>query len=428
MIGRRTPLRESMERSRRFLGISERLPEPSGLKPTLADAIAERARLRGEARTTARLGLIDDGPTPLERLSILSGEDNYADVVHERIAAMRENIRNSPIIESADPGEWRNPEVPAWVYGADAQADVHRDPLVPVWREVLEGSQSAYPAEPLGEAELGTTQLAAAPASVAAAGFWPPLMPRRAGMSLREWQAGPCNLMATQAANEVLDHPASRLNPLLVSGPSGSGKSHLLRAMGEGLSAGLLDRDIRLITAETFPGPDLPSGWDDLLMRCGALMIDDVDRIIARPGNADALGRVIAWAGDVGAQVLLTSTRPLAAESVPMGPLRQRLAASVHISMGMPSAETLVLMMRRFALTRGLNLTDEQLFEIARRARNEWGRARALFETVALAMEAGTALIGAAEVGILLDGGELADAEIEVELAESSADLGARIV
>ena len=95
----RTPLRDAMERSRRFLGESERKrPLPEG-KSTLLDNMSIRERARAEARFAARHDLPANAPSPLERLSILSGDDSdYAETVHARLEAMRGRIlEDSPL-------------------------------------------------------------------------------------------------------------------------------------------------------------------------------------------------------------------------------------------------------------------------------------------------------------------------------------------
>ena len=95
----------------------------------------------------------------------------------------------------------------------------------------------------------------------------------------------------------------------------------MLWAIGESLHSGIPDRDVRLITAETFP-EHLPDGWDDLLLHASTVLIDDADRILMRPSGAANLANVVGWAIDIGSQVILTSSRRLAADSLPLGRLR----------------------------------------------------------------------------------------------------------
>ncbi|MDP6900036.1 MAG: DnaA/Hda family protein [Candidatus Thalassarchaeaceae archaeon] len=430
--GRRTEFREAMERSRRFLGRSERQNDtPSDDRSsTLLEHVSIRQRASAEARFAAKHELPTDAPGPLERLSILSGDDtDYAETVHARLEAMRGRIlESSPLDLEATPSELPL-DTPRWVVGEDSNQEI--DQTVPIWREVLNHQRNLKPLEPLGEAELGSPQvIASRPASTSAAhaGFWPPLLTSRQGYNFSEWQHGPSNRMATQAANEIIDYPGTRLNPLLIHGGSGTGKSHLLWSVGDVLYTGLPDRDVRLVTAETFPAESLPSGWDDTLMQASALLIDDADRIIRRPGGVEMLAKMVGWAIDIGAQVLLTSSRRLAADSLPIGRLRQALASGVHVELGTPSDDTLLLYLRRKSLSRGISLTDPQLRVIVGRSRGEWSRTKADFEAVCLALEAGAELLGPEDVTALLSGEEPPMRDSEIETVLDADSIGARIV
>ena len=425
----RTPLRDAMERSRRFLGKSEHdAPAVEG-KSTLLDHVSIRERARAHARFAERHDLPTDAPSPLDRLSILSGDDGeYAETVHARLAAMRGRIlEDSPLdidseISNLPAG------TPRWVVGeADHES---RDAVVPIWREVLDQHRGLNPSDSLGEVELGSPQindLGPAPASMEHAGYWPPYLTERPGLDFSSWQQGPSNRIATQAANEVIDYPSRRLNPLLIYGGSGTGKSHLLWAVGESLHSGIPDRDVRLITAETFP-EHLPDGWDDLLLHASSLLIDDADRILMRPTGPTNLGNIVGWAIDIGAQVILTSSRRLAADSMPIGRLRQAIASGVHVELGAPSEATMLLMLRRNTLTRGISLTDPQLQVIISRSRGQWSRAKADFETVCLALESGALLMGATDVRELLSGEPPTIIETEVESPMDTDARGAQIV
>ena len=425
----RTPLRDAMERSRRFLGESIRESTGPEGKSTLLDHVSIRERARAEARFAARHDLPANAPSPLERLSILSGDEtDYADTVHARLEAMRGKIlEDSPL--NLDPrGSDLPPGTPRWVTGVDGPGT--RDPVVPIWREVLDQHRGLNPAEPLGGAELGTPQITdsgPAPSSMEYAGYWPPYLTDRPGLDFGTWQEGPSNRIATQAGNEVIDYPGRRLNPLLIHGTSGTGKSHLLWAIGESLHTSMIDRDVRLITAETFP-EHLPDGWDDLLLYASSLLIDDADRILMRPSGAANLANIVGWAIDIGAQVILTSSRRLAAESLPIGRLRQAVSSGVHVELGTPSEATMLLMLRRNTLSRGVSLTDPQLQVIVSRSRGQWSRLKADFETVCLALDSGALLMGAADVRTLLSGEQpnLPDSVDEVGMDTDSR--GAQIV
>ena len=64
---------------------------------------------------------------------------------------------------------------------------------------------------------------------------WPPLLVFNEQYDWRNWQVGPENRMVTTAAREVLQHTGTRMNPLLVIGPAGCGKSHFCKSLVEKL-------------------------------------------------------------------------------------------------------------------------------------------------------------------------------------------------
>ena len=63
----RTPLRDAMERSRRFLGESSRESSTPEGKSTLLNHLSIREHARAEARFAARHELPANAPSPLER-------------------------------------------------------------------------------------------------------------------------------------------------------------------------------------------------------------------------------------------------------------------------------------------------------------------------------------------------------------------------
>ncbi|MEC9090785.1 MAG: DnaA/Hda family protein [Candidatus Thermoplasmatota archaeon] len=423
----RSNLKDAMERSRRYLGQSQREETTADVKSTLLDHISIRARARAEAKFAERFDLPQDAPSPLERLSILGGGSDYGDIVQSRLEAMRERISDSSPMDIGSEISDISPDIPRWVVGEDAGDSI--DPVIPLWREVLDQHRKISPSEPLDESELGSSQVGVKgpfPSSDNS-GYWPPYLTERPEFDFTRWQEGPSNRIATQAASEVIDYPGRRLNPLLIHGKAGSGKSHLLWAIGESLHAGISDRDVRLITAETFP-EHLPDGWDDLLLHASSLLIDDADRIVMRPGAVENLAKVVGWAIDVGAQVVMTASRRLASDSLPIGRLRQAVSAGVHVELGPPSEDTMLLMLRRNTLYRGVSITDPQLHVIVGRSRGEWSRAKADFETVCLAIESGASLFGSTDVQTLLSGEQPVLLDAPKDEAMDSDARGAQIV
>jgi chromosomal replication initiator protein len=71
----------------------------------------------------------------------------------------------------------------------------------------------------------------------ALAGEMPPGGPNP-GFTREGFDVGAANQLAVHAADAVIEQPGIRYNPLLVTGPSGVGKTHLVHAIGNAIAAG----------------------------------------------------------------------------------------------------------------------------------------------------------------------------------------------
>lgn len=100
---------------------------------------------------------------------------------------------------------------------------------------------------------------------------------------LQDFVVGPCNQMAAAAARALVHQPGQDFNPLVIHGPVGTGKTHLL----EGMYAGLRDKHPQLralfLTAEDFTNRFLASmhagklaSFRKQFRECDVLLLDDL--------------------------------------------------------------------------------------------------------------------------------------------------------
>jgi DnaA regulatory inactivator Hda len=177
------------------------------------------------------------------------------------------------------------------------------------------------------------------PGGVESAGQLALDLPHATGTSLADFLRAPCNAAALDAVLRWPDWPGPAL---VLSGPPGSGKTHLARIWAEragALAVALEDaRDDAGRLLRRLGGPDAPA----------ACAIDDADRLAERDeallfhAHNAVVGR--------GGSLLLTAARPPAAWPVRLPDLRSRLlaAASARIE---PPDDTLLaaLLVKQFA-------------------------------------------------------------------------------
>jgi hypothetical protein len=352
-----------------------------------------------------------------------------------RLKRMRQGVEaEAPMIDTGLAGKPLPADSPTWSFSLPDEASTDGDPAVPVWREVLSDQQSA--ARPSAEQRRGHAMstggpVAAAPSplepvaeeQVASRPAWPPVLHSNEKFVWGNWQLGPENRVATTAANEVVDHPGTRLNPLIVVGPAGSGKSHLLWALGGTLWNQSPEMEVRMISGGSFPG-SLVEEWDVALQGCKGLLIDDLQLISVDAQASHALGIMVDLCLNLGVQVVISADSDVQTS----GSLARSLASAVTVNLGLPEPDTLLLNLRNRALRRGLALSDEQLQAVATHAGADWRRAEAGFETVSLAIEAGAEPLGVSDIRSILAGEELPMRDSDGLLAWDSEQTGQRIV
>lgn len=163
---------------------------------------------------------------------------------------------------------------------------------------------------------------AAAPASVPPPATGPaPLTvlasPLRPDWTFETLLVGAYNRFAHAAAMSVVSSPGSMYNPLYLYGVPGTGKSHMLHAIGGGLSKGLGDA-LLLSTS----GARLSRAVNAALARKSlaelekkaadskALLVDDIHLLAVDEANKEFLGKLFKSFFDRGLQVVITSLYP----------------------------------------------------------------------------------------------------------------------
>jgi chromosomal replication initiator protein len=151
----------------------------------------------------------------------------------------------------------------------------------------------------------------------ALAGAVPPQGPQSA-FERRSFQESASNQMAVRAADAVVAEPGRRYNPLFIAGPSGTGKTHLLNAIGNELAArGHPAPRVACVGAQLFIDELIAALQEGQIERfraryraADALLIDDVQFVAGKERTQEELFHVFNHFHSAGKQLVFVSDVP----------------------------------------------------------------------------------------------------------------------
>ncbi len=134
------------------------------------------------------------------------------------------------------------------------------------------------------------------------------------------FDVGASNQLAAHAADEVVANPGGKYNPLLVYGPSGVGKTHLLHALGNALAELPLEdgqpRVVGCVHAQKFIDELIAAiqagtveRWRTRYGRVHALLVDDVQFVAGKERTQEEFFALFNTLVGEGRQIVLTSDR-----------------------------------------------------------------------------------------------------------------------
>ena len=148
-------------------------------------------------------------------------------------------------------------------------------------------------------------------------GAVPPQGPQ-AAFERRAFQESASNQMAVRAADAVVAEPGQRYNPLFIAGPSGTGKTHLLNAIGNELARrGGGTARVACVGAQLFIDELIAALQEGQIERfraryraADALLIDDVQFVGGKERTQEELFHVFNHFHTAGKQLVLVSDVP----------------------------------------------------------------------------------------------------------------------
>ena len=204
-------------------------------------------------------------------------------------------------------------------------------------------------------------------------GVTPPPPPSR-GLDFDGYVEGAANEAAVRAARAVCEEAGRRYNPLVVVGPSGTGKTHLLHAVGNALLAGRPGAVVACLSAQVFTEElvaALDAGriewWRRRYRRASALLLDDVQLLAGRDKTQEELFNLFNVFADEGRQLAFTADRVPAQLSGLAPRLTTRFEAGLVVELTAPDRPMRAEMVRRLLAARGVAAEDDVVQYLAAR-------------------------------------------------------------
>jgi chromosomal replication initiator protein len=179
-------------------------------------------------------------------------------------------------------------------------------------------------------------------------------------------------------AGDDLAEAARQFNPLVLVGPSGSGKSQLVQAVVRHWR-GVLQRSGDAVPIEYFTAADFGrelesaskegrlSAWQSHVRSLQLLVIEDLQRLRRRDPVQQELRLAIDSVIDGGGLIVVTANaEPTMLSDVDLG-LRDRLSAGLLVRLQSPGRAAREAIVRHEARARGVLVGDEHVAELARR-------------------------------------------------------------
>jgi chromosomal replication initiator protein len=187
----------------------------------------------------------------------------------------------------------------------------------------------------------------------------------KAAFRFEEFVIGTGNRLAHAAALAAAELPTQAYNPLFLHGSSGTGKTHLLSAIGNYTILNDKALTVVCVTGETFTNDftsAIRAGKIDLFKQkyreADLLLFDDVQFLESKPRTGEELVHTFDALIARGAQIVLAANRPPVAMSTLDSRLRDRFESGLVVDLQPPDFETRRSIIRKRA---GSHIQKEHL-------------------------------------------------------------------
>lgn len=183
---------------------------------------------------------------------------------------------------------------------------------------------------------------------------------------------GQSNRMAYTAAQTVVTERSRHHNPLIIYGPSGLGKTHLLNAIACAVSSKNPNASTVCIKSDDFTSELIEAIFRN---RCAEFrkkyryaeyfLMDDVQFIAGKKQTQEEFFNTFDTLYEANCQIVLTIDRPLSELTTLQDRIRNRFEGGLLVEIDAPDFETRCTIIRSKAAQRGLILHDEDIAAIA---------------------------------------------------------------
>ncbi len=188
---------------------------------------------------------------------------------------------------------------------------------------------------------------------------------------------GSSNKFAHAAALAVAANPGGSYNPLFIHGNSGLGKTHLLSAICHEIRKNNPDANIVYTRGEAFTNDLIRYlaeknmvEFHDKYRNADVLLVDDVQFIAGKESTQEEFFHTFNTVASAGNQIVLTSDMPPKKIETLDDRLRNRFEWGLIADIQPPDLETRMAIIKRKAITLGLDIPDDVIQYIAQRLKD----------------------------------------------------------
>ena len=158
---------------------------------------------------------------------------------------------------------------------------------------------------------------------------------------------GDCNSLARNAAKAVADNPSNTaFNPLVIHGPVGLGKTHLLKAIGNRITEKYPLKSVLYVTTDQFTnqlvtsiGSNTTNELVNWYQNVDVLLVDDIQQLIKRKKTQDVFFNLFNVLRQHNKAIVMTCDRPIIELDIEER-LRSRFQWGLTADLSAPALET----------------------------------------------------------------------------------------